>query len=197
MTSDDEEDDIEDEEYFPAPNITVTEDKSNFNVCKHILGIEQDGYENAFYPKPAHNNLKEKARVLSAKGSRKNNDKKTKAKPKPKAKETEEENDEDYIEKLLMGSFPEEKKTEKPKEKEEEVKMENEEEIKDEEDKKSDFSNAETDIKSEGHSEEAGEVTKPVEVKEEAKPKKKMMKLNKQNTLMKHNNIKGIKHVEK
>lgn len=59
------------EENFPAPSITVTLDNSHFSVTKHINGIPQKGFENAFGFQPKASKLTEKARVLSAKGGRK------------------------------------------------------------------------------------------------------------------------------
>lgn len=61
----------ESEEYFPAPAITVTLDNSHFSVTKHINGIPQKGFENTFGFQPKASNLVEKARVMSAKGGRK------------------------------------------------------------------------------------------------------------------------------
>lgn len=106
--------DSDEEEYFPAPAINVIEDNTQFLVSKHLLGIKQEGYENAFSPEiKVKNNLQEKARVMSAKGGRKDPNQSSQTKPEPESEKEEEqkrkpkvkvsENDEDYIKNVLMG----------------------------------------------------------------------------------------------
>lgn len=106
--SESEEDEEEDEEYFPAPSINVIQDNTQFLISKHLLGIKQEGYENAFFPSNVvTNHLPEKARVMSAKGTRNNSQPSQRSTPKSKIKET----DEEYIQAVLKGSFPEQKKS--------------------------------------------------------------------------------------
>lgn len=109
--SESEEDEEEDEEYFPAPSINVIQDNTQFLVSKHLLGIKQDGYENAFFPSNVVvNHLPDKARAMSAKGNRSSSQPSQRSTPKSKVKET----DEEYIQAVLKGSFPEQEKKLEP-----------------------------------------------------------------------------------
>jgi len=110
-SDDDDDDDNEDDfDDFVAPEIKIIEDKTQFLVSKHIQGIPQLGYENAFNSGiKVKNNLKEKARALSAKGKRKVEDtsKYQQAKEEDKPKSNVKSTDEDYIQAVIKGSFPE------------------------------------------------------------------------------------------
>lgn len=120
-----EDDSIDNFSDFPTPNIVITEDKTHFSVNKHLLGIQQKGYENAFFPATSlRNHLSEKARVLSAKGERKKEEEK--AKPIEEIKKVKEEkvekvpkkpkaklSEQDYFQILMKGSFPDQHENEK------------------------------------------------------------------------------------
>lgn len=100
----------EEEEYFPPPSITVIEDKTAFNVNKYVLGIQQEGYGSAFFDQTHRvNHLKDKARKMSDKESKDVVGTKTKAekeeKKTVKRNTNEHLNEEEYIQRLIKGSF--------------------------------------------------------------------------------------------
>jgi hypothetical protein len=120
----DEDDDIDNFSDFPAPNIVITEDKTQFSVTKHLQGIQQKGYENAFSHRlKLRSNLTEKARAMSAKGDR--NRLEEKPKPFEEVKEKKQEkvpkkpktklSEQDYFQILIKGSFPDQNKDAKDK----------------------------------------------------------------------------------
>lgn len=124
----------EDDMIYHAPVIQVIEDKTSFSVGKYLKGVKQEGYEHAFMPTVTSNALKEKAKRLSNQphepliDTSKKDTTHTKPKeeatkplpskpvPKEKPKPKVKVSDEDYIQTLLLTSFPQEHKEEKEEE---------------------------------------------------------------------------------
>lgn len=100
-----EEDDI------TPPSINVIEDKNMFNVSKYMNGIKQEGYSNDLFNQTiSSSKLKEKVNTIYM--NKVNDDgNKTEGEIKPKQKKVE-ENEDDYIQRLMKGSFSKEKKAE-------------------------------------------------------------------------------------